>query len=239
MANQPKKLPWFRLYTETIDDEKLRLLAFEDRWHFIAILCLKGQGILDEKGPLLMRKVAVKMGVDLRTLEEILRRLDEVGLVDEKTLEPVNWGERQYRSDSSTARVSAYRERMKQNMKRYGNVTVTAQDTDTDKDKEKNKEKKKDENLSAQARNFSVSDLVEKGVSEQVATEFLQVRKNRRAPLTEIAFKGLVRESNKAGVNLNHALTICIERGWQSFKADWVKADLSRPDENIFKGVAL
>lgn len=40
--------PWLRLYTEAVDDEKLRLLAFEDRWHFIAILCCKGKGIIDE-----------------------------------------------------------------------------------------------------------------------------------------------------------------------------------------------
>ena len=41
------KLPWFRTYTRMVDDDKLKLLAFEDRWHFVALLCLKGEGLLD------------------------------------------------------------------------------------------------------------------------------------------------------------------------------------------------
>lgn len=69
------KMPWFRAYTKMVDDEKLRLLAFEDRWHFVAILCLKGAGVLDENDPLLMRKVAVKLGLDLRALDEAVRAI--------------------------------------------------------------------------------------------------------------------------------------------------------------------
>ena len=83
-----QKMPWFRVYTEMVDDEKLRLLAFEDRWHFVALLCLKGQGLLDEGGPLLMRKVAVKLGLSVREVEEVARRLAEVELVDKETLQP-------------------------------------------------------------------------------------------------------------------------------------------------------
>ena len=135
-------LPWFRAYTEMVDDEKLRLLAFEDRWHFVAMLCLKGQGVLDETGSLLFRKVAVKLGLDVRSVEEVARRLSEVGLIDEKTLQPIAWEARQFRSDSSAARVAAYRERKKQGVKRDGNVTVTAQDTDTDTDTDKEEEEK-------------------------------------------------------------------------------------------------
>jgi hypothetical protein len=127
-----------------VDDEKLRLLAFEDRWHFVALLCLKGQGVLDETGSLLFRKVAVKLGLDVRSVEEVARRLSEVGLIDEKTLQPIAWEARQFRSDSSAARVAAYRERKKQGVKRDGNVTVTAQDTDTDTDTDKEEEKKEE-----------------------------------------------------------------------------------------------
>lgn len=142
-----KPMPWFRAYTEMVDDEKLRLLAFEDRWHFVALLCLKGQGVLDANDALMMRKVAVKLGIDLRTLEDVARRLAEVGLIDQETLQPLAWDSRQMKSDTSAARTRAYRDRMK----RHSDVTVTAQesdvtvtaqevDTDTDKDKEKERE---------------------------------------------------------------------------------------------------
>ena len=129
--------PWFRLYTEAVDDDKLRLLAFEDRWHFVAILCCKGAGLLDEEmSPLLWRRIAVKLGVQARELEEIARRLAEVGLIDGDTLQPLKWGDRQYESDTSKERTRKYRERMR---KRHSDVTVTAQDTDTDTETEKKK----------------------------------------------------------------------------------------------------
>lgn len=79
---------WFRMYAEAVDDEKLRLLAFEDRWHFVALLCCKAQGLLDGTDVLTRRKVAVKLGLDSRELEEVARRLAEVGLIDAETLEP-------------------------------------------------------------------------------------------------------------------------------------------------------
>ncbi|GDY37251.1 hypothetical protein [Acidovorax sp. NB1] len=108
-------LPWFRAYTKMVDDEKLRLLAFEDRWHFIAILCLKGQGVLDANDPLMMRKAAVKMGLDLRSLEEVARRLAEVGLIEQATLQPIKWETLQQRSDADpTATERKQRQRQRE-----------------------------------------------------------------------------------------------------------------------------
>lgn len=138
---------WFRAYSEMVDDEKLRLLAFEDRWHYVAVLCCKSLGILDDKcdQQLMRRKIAVKMGVQVRELDEISRRLAEVGLIDENSLQPIKWDERQFESDSSKERVRRYRERQKnqlvKDMKRDGNVTVTVQETDTDTDTEGNRGK--------------------------------------------------------------------------------------------------
>jgi hypothetical protein len=130
------ELQWFRLYSEAVDDEKLRLLAFEDRWHFIALLCCKSKGILDNDSGLIHRKVAVKLGIDVKTLEDVSRRLAEVGLIEEKTLQPLAWANRQFISDRSAERVRAYRERKRKQSNvtcnGYSNVTVTAQDTDTE-----------------------------------------------------------------------------------------------------------
>lgn len=132
------RLQWFRMYSEAVDDEKLRLLAFEDRWHFVALLCCKAQGILDEDGELRNRKVAVKLGLSVRELEEVARRLSEVDLIDAQTLQPLAWDHRQFKSDSSLERVRAFRERMK----RGCNVTVTAQETETETETEQKKNKR-------------------------------------------------------------------------------------------------
>lgn len=169
-------LPWFRLYHRMIDDEKLRLLAFEDRWHFVALCCLKADGLLDEdRTPLWGRKVAVKLGVQLRELDEISRRLNEVGLID-AAMNPVAWDELQYKSDNSTQRVRAYREKQKKqgcnNVKRYGNVSVTAQDTDTDTELEP-----KGSCASGDAPAFTVDDFVEAWNDTAKACGLSQIRK--------------------------------------------------------------
>lgn len=129
------KMPWLRLYARMIDDEKIRLLAFEDRWHFVALLCLKRQGILDQpESDLKRRKIAVKMGLQTREIEEVFRRLSEVELTDIYG-NPKSWGDLQFESDTSAERTRKYRERLKkEGVKRRCDVTVTAQDTDTDKD---------------------------------------------------------------------------------------------------------
>ena len=103
-----KALPWFRMYSEAVDDAKLKLIAPSDRWYFVALLCCKCQGLLDESDvdPLRDRKVAVKLDLTLAELEELKRRLVEVGLTD-GDLQPKAWASRQFRtSDRSKPGVA-------------------------------------------------------------------------------------------------------------------------------------
>ena len=60
------------------------------------------------------------------------------------------------------------------------------------------------------------------GVSEQVWKDFLAVRKAKRSPITETALLAIDKEAGKAGWSLEKALSECVARGWQSFKAEWV-----------------
>lgn len=106
-------LLWFRLHCKIVDDERMRLLAFEDRWHFVAINCCKGQGIIDNhSNPVLLRRMlGVKLGLQLRELEALALRLGELDLIDPETFQPRDWDKLQYLSDSSTARVRKHRAR--------------------------------------------------------------------------------------------------------------------------------
>lgn len=126
------KLPWFRLHTDIIDDEKIRLLAFEDRWHFVALMCCKRSGLLDKGDPpdLLRRKLSVKLGLAMRELEAAVLRIAEVGLICNETFQPIAWDDRQFLSDNSSDRVKRHRDRVK----RFSNVSVTPPETDTEPD---------------------------------------------------------------------------------------------------------
>lgn len=58
------------------------------------------------------------------------------------------------------------------------------------------------------------------GVSEATFRDFTRQRKK---PLTDTALRGIKREADKAGWTLEAALEEATTRGWESFKADWVK----------------
>lgn len=206
-------LQWFRLYHRIVDDEKLRLLAFEDRWHFVALCCLKADGLLDTPNDnLRSRKIAVKLGVQIRELDEIGRRLQEVDLVDEN-LSPLAWDELQYKSDNSTDRVKKYRQKQQRNTaKRECNVSVTGQDTETDTDTEVNTDV-----LTAKRRRVSASKP--DGISDQLWKDW---KNHRKALFTVTALEGFEREAAMAGWSLEAAIKEAIERGWQGFKAEWV-----------------
>lgn len=59
-------------------------------------------------------------------------------------------------------------------------------------------------------------------VDEKVWDLFLQHRKARKSVVNEIVIKGFRREADKAGIILQEAIEIAIERGWTGFKAEWV-----------------
>ena len=58
-------------------------------------------------------------------------------------------------------------------------------------------------------------------VSESVWSDFLDIRKKRRAPLTDTALNGIAKEAERAGLTLEDCLGLCCSRGWQSFNANW------------------
>lgn len=141
MSAEPMK--WFRMYADCVDDEKLRLLAFEDRWHFVAILALKCAGLLDagDAPAMLERKLCLKLGLGMRELSEVKRRLNEVSLVDEHW-QPIGWTKRQYLHDRSTERTRQWRDRKKAEKAKpvtacdgHRDVTVTGPDPESETEK--------------------------------------------------------------------------------------------------------
>lgn len=60
-------------------------------------------------------------------------------------------------------------------------------------------------------------------VGEQVWDEFLILRKEKRKTFTELALRGMRREAEAAGLSLEEAMTMCVEHGWQSFQASYLR----------------
>lgn len=118
MSHDPQ-MRWLRLWTDIVDDEKLLLLAAQDRWYYVAILALKRSGVLDsaDTNALRERKIALRLRVTSDELYELRKRLVEVNLIDANDWQPVKWEARQFNSDqgdgNAAARMRRYRERKK------------------------------------------------------------------------------------------------------------------------------
>jgi hypothetical protein len=71
------------------------------------------------------------------------------------------------------------------------------------------------------------------GVSEQVWDDFITLRKAKRAPLSATALASIAKEAEKAAMHIEEALTECVTRGWQSFKAEWMKPKTTAKPERF------
>lgn len=105
---------WFRVYAEMVDDDKLGLLSFEDRWHYVALLCCKAKGLLDPSDEFMLEKVRKKLGLSLKDLGKLADRLARVRLIDRQSLEPIAWDKRQRKSDGDATNA--------ERQKRYRNA---------------------------------------------------------------------------------------------------------------------
>ncbi len=68
--------------------------------------------------------------------------------------------------------------------------------------------------------------LVNLGVEEQLAKDWLQTRKEKRAgSLTHTVVAGLQREAAKAGLTVPQAVQVAAERGWARFNASYLHSE--------------
>lgn len=84
------------------------------------------------------------------------------------------------------------------------------------------------------------SELKKLGVSEEQASEFMQVRKAKKAVNTKNAFEMLIAESQKANLSLDQAIDYCLKRQspWGAFKAAWYvneQIENQNPNQHTFQ----
>ena len=71
-----------------------------------------------------------------------------------------------------------------------------------------------------------LKELIAIGVERKIAEEWLKVRKNKKLTQTETAFRKTKAEIDKSGRNANDCITLCVERSWGGFKAEWVEREI-------------
>lgn len=98
--------PWFRMYGEFRGDPKVRTMTDSQQIQLVRLFCLRSDGPTEE-----LSNDELRDGLNVST-DETLHETKTVflrkGFIDEKW-GLLNWGKRQFLSDSSTERVRKYR----------------------------------------------------------------------------------------------------------------------------------
>lgn len=83
-----------------------------------------------------------------------------------------------------------------------------------------NKDNKEDTSVSKKDESFNFKqELLKLGVSEDVATDWMKIRK--KAANSERAFNHIKHEIELTGASANDCITLCADKGWLGFEAEW------------------
>ena len=96
------KMPWVKLYTETLDDVKVGRLTDSQKWRFVSLVLLAGEcdaagALVTGDSPMTPNDIAWRLRCDAQTLVTDLQKLTEVGLilVENDTVIVTKFAERQ------------------------------------------------------------------------------------------------------------------------------------------------
>jgi hypothetical protein len=206
--------PWFRLYSEFAHDPKIQMLSEAMQRRYVMLMCLKCSETLET---LHETEIAFQLRLSEHELQETKQLFVSKNFID-KQWNLLNWDKRQFVSDSSTMRVAKHRQKKKQ----VSNDDETLQkrpsnaiDTDTDTDKNQIQKRK----------TLATVVACPPDVDQQIWDDWKQLRKAKKAPVTETVIKGARKEAAKANMEFCDFLSVWCARGSQGLQADWLKPD--------------
>ena len=173
----------------------------------------------------------IKEGVSAKTCDALLKELSESGLISVYLVDGKPYLQIEKWDNKPRATESKFPEHSAGCIQMYADVcnqrtlvplTVTVTETETKTDNRKPEQKQ------------DAIALPPSGVSIQTWKDWLQLRKTKRAPVTQTVIAGAIKEAEKAGMQLEEFLQIWCRRGSQGLEASWLK-----PDELKSSGVSI
>jgi hypothetical protein len=210
-------MPWFRLYHEWDSDPKVQIMPEVMQRRLVMLFCARCKC----DGEVTFREVetAFHWRVSLVELAETKALFIKQGFIDEHW-NLVNWNRRQFLSDSSTSRTRRYREQKRTSQQRHGDgiatnapVTVTVPDTDADTEQTQKRVATK-----KAAKDKPSQFVLPEWISNDVWKDFEEMRRKKRAPLTDRARWNIVTKLvrlEKEGQRAEDILNQSITNAWQ------------------------
>lgn len=241
-------IDWLRWHHGSVTDPKFQLIAKKAGvtvaeviafWAFV----LESASQADVRGDVFIDVEAVEclLGLEDGKGQVIFAAMKDRGLLSTEN-RVSSWDKRQprrEREDDSQERVAAYRKRQQQEEsannnqeepKESSNATVTPsnanvtpeQTTVTQETPRVEKSRQEHKNIAHSRFDFFKA-LVDCGVDESVANDYITTRKAKKCVQTETAFRQLSAEVTRSGMTFADAALLCCRKGWGGFDASWIK----------------
>jgi hypothetical protein len=122
----------------------------------------------------------------------------------------------------------------------YGSSTVSLPvGKEQGKEREHGKEQGTEVEKPRAPRFDAVRYLTERNVSDQVAIDWIAVRKMKRSAVTQTSIDQIERQARKANMSLAAVLTVCCQNGWAGFNAEWVNKDQPKKTQHQLNNEAM
>lgn len=190
----------------------------------------KWRGIVVKRGSFVtgLTQISEETGLSIQQLRTAIEKLKSTGeITDESTS--------QYRIvticnyDKYQVKQDEYQQTDQQSEQHTNNSQSTDEQQTNNNNKEDKKEsniKEKEDTIVSSKKKFSFFDeLVALGVKKDIATDWMKIRKTRKATDSETAFKqlksSLDRIQGKFNLSCSDIIKICVVNGWYGCKASY------------------
>ncbi|MFB6328926.1 helix-turn-helix domain-containing protein [Acinetobacter variabilis] len=195
------------------------------------LLSLADRAGEDHKAWPSIKRLEVDTKCDRKTIMKVLERLQEINLI-RFTEETRGNGVKVYQLVGVRGREDDLTSTKKGTSTKIGTSTKNGTSTST-KIGTATSTKNGTQNLPIESTNESTNiykekfnfanALVSQGADQKLISEYMEVRKAKKAVNSETAFKSLISEQQKSGLTLNQVLEHCVVNSWKGFKAEWMK----------------
>lgn len=153
-------MSWFRFYSDTIKDPKIRRLSLAHRWLWVAILSLAkespepGRLLLSQDVPVTPEDLSDSASIPMKQVTSGLEILESQRMVhyEGNIIVVTHWDDRQFTSDGSNERVKRHRAKKRNDdvtlHDRYSNNDVTPPETEYREQSTETEKDPKDEEIS-------------------------------------------------------------------------------------------
>ena len=225
MSNESKFIPNFLQVPNAVIDELLPDLTGAELKCYLVVI-RKTKGWNKESDSISVSQFMEVTGLSNRSVITACESLVEMGLLER------SGGERKLNTYSvkafeisQTGEKSSLDETGEKTSPTGENFSQTGEKSSSDLVKKvhtQNNNKNTIQNTNKKTTQKNSLDLLaEFGIVGQLADDFITHRKSKKATITETALNGYKREADKAGITLEEAIAIAIERDWRGFNASW------------------